>query len=112
MMTGVNNDMVQLKVIRPYRIKGEASCDRCDLTYSKRDYDILYKGKKLVYFDITIGDKTRFICHDCFYKYLKKKSKSIGYEDFHVEVKDANKTFIITVTNNLPEEDEDGDFLL
>ena len=111
MLTGVNNDMVQLTVIRPYKIKGEASCERCDLSYSKRDYNILYKAQKLVYFNITMNDKTRFICHDCFYKFLKKKSVEIGHEDFHVEIKDANKKFVITVTNRLNDEDN-SDFLL
>lgn len=111
MLTGVNNDMVKLKVIRPYKFKGEASCERCDLSYSKRDYGILYKAQKLVYFDITIKDRTRLICHDCFYKFLKKKSEEIGYKDFSVEVKDANKTFTITVTNK-PESDENSDFLI
>ena len=108
-MTGVSNDMVKLKVIRPYKIRGEASCARCDLSYSKRDYNILYKNEKLVYFDITFAQKTRLICHDCFYKFLRKKSKSVQYEDFEVEVKDGNKKFIITVTNH-PE--DDSGFLL
>ena len=111
MTTGVNNDMVKLKVIRPYKTKGEVSCERCDLSYSKRDYDILYKGKKLVYFDITIKEKTRLICHDCFYKFLKKKSTEVNYEDFEVQVIDGNKKFVIMVTNNTDEEGDSG-FLL
>ena len=108
-MTGVSNDMVKLKVIRPYKIRGEASCARCDLSYSKRDYKILYENEKLVYFDITFAQKTKLICHDCFYKFLRKKSQSVQYEDFEVEVKDGNKKFIITVTNH-PE--DDSGFLL
>ena len=109
MMTGVSNDMVKLKVIRPYKIRGEASCARCDLSYSKRDYNILYKNEKLVYFDITLGAKTRLICHDCFYKFLRKKSESIEYKDFEVEVKDGNKKFTIKVTN---QPDDDSGFLI
>ena len=112
MLTGVNNDMVKLTVIRPYKIKGEASCERCHLSYPKRDYDILYRAQKLVYFNITINDKTRFICHDCFYKFLKKKSIEIGHEDFCGEIKDANKKFVITVTNRLDDEEDNSDFLL
>jgi hypothetical protein len=111
MMTGVNNDMVQLKVIRPYKIKGDVSCARCDLSYSKRDYNILYKNEKLVYFDITLKEKTRLICHDCFYKFLKVKSQNENDEDFAVQVTDGNKKFIITVTNKLDDDDENG-FLL
>tara|TARA_B110001454_G_C12669183_1_gene412956 strand:- start:66 stop:401 length:336 start_codon:yes stop_codon:yes gene_type:complete len=111
-MTSVNNSMIVVKVIRPYKIKGEAICEKCSLAYSKKHYDTLYKHDKLVYLDITIKDKTRLICHDCFYKFLKKKSRQTKRE-VTIRVIDGNKRFNMIVTPYADEADaDDNTFLL
>ena len=112
-MTSVNNDMIVVKVVRPYKIKGEAVCEKCALTYSKKHYDILYKSDKLLYLDITLNGKTRLICHDCFYKFLKKKAMRSSKE-VKVMVHDGHKKFVMTVTpyNDPREGGNDDAFLL
>jgi len=111
-MTSVNNSMILVKVIRPYKIKGEATCDKCALSYSKKHYDILYKHDKLIYLDITIKDKTYFVCNDCFYKFLKKKAHR-RQDGVTIRVIDGNKKFNMTVTPYSDQaEGDDNTFLL
>jgi hypothetical protein len=47
-------------------------CDGCSLAYSRKHYQVLYDGKKLVYFllypDWQKKSRKFFLCHDCFYK--------------------------------------------
>lgn len=87
--------VMEAKVIRPTTFKGrELKCKACDITYSKRDYVILFKANKIIYFEFL----ERVVCHDCFYKTVKKIGKKKKLKEIVVKVKDGRSKKVLTVT--------------
>ena len=103
MMTSVNNNMIDVRVIRSYRVKNAIKCEGCGLSYSKKHYEILFKSKKLVYFDVTSDqdDESEIICHDCFFRYLTKKSALEDGEPFEINFIDGHKRTTMGLTADL-----------
>jgi hypothetical protein len=54
------------EVIDPETRKRKLSCSSCGISYSARDYKLLYENKKIVYFK----HKNRILCHECLYKLI------------------------------------------
>ena len=48
--------------------KRKFCCDDCGISYDKSEYKILFKAKKILYFDYkdNLGKKKR-LCHECLY---------------------------------------------
>lgn len=58
--------MFRAEVINPENRKRSIKCSSCGISYTPRDYKILYENKKLVYFKY----KNKIYCHECLYKIL------------------------------------------
>lgn len=122
MVESVNKDMVEVRVIRPYRAPKEACCKNCNLTYSKPHYKVLFENQKLVYFNIIESLKTKdkkksaegaTICHECFFNYLVSKSKIKKGGNFLIRFIDGKKDRIMEITADLSGLDlNDEDFEL
>tara|TARA_Y100000593_G_scaffold94271_1_gene192573 strand:+ start:7111 stop:7425 length:315 start_codon:yes stop_codon:yes gene_type:complete len=91
--------MIQVKVLRPYRVKGDISCKECGLSYSKKHYDVLFKAKKLVYFEVKDEEgNEEVICHDCFFKYLVKKANVKDGDPYEINFSDGRKKMAMEFT--------------
>ena len=86
-------------------------CDVCEIEYSLADYQILKDNKKLVYFSAQLPEEEPFLlCHDCFFKKIKKISK--GEEEVRMRVISGDDHIVMRFTPNemLPEDEiDDGD---
>ena len=63
-------------VIHPTNRKSRLKCSDCALSYSLKDYQILFDAKRLIYFKYTPPEKKRYkvLCHECVFKTVKKDS--------------------------------------
>lgn len=69
--------MLEAEIIKPDKKRKPISCDDCLLQYTKTEYGILFKNKKLIYFNFAFPD-TSFpivLCHDCLFKNVKKLAR-------------------------------------
>ena len=86
-------------------------CDKCEIEYSLDDYQVLKDNQKLVYFSSRLLEQDSYLlCHDCFFKKIKKISK--GEEEVRMRVTSGDNDIVMRFTPNemLPEDDdEDGD---
>lgn len=110
MVASVNKDMVEVRVIRPYRASKEVCCKNCNLTYSKPHYKVLFDNHKLVYFQITEPAKAKgkkgtvkeeIICHECFFHYLVSRSKIKKGGVFFIRFVDGKKDRIMEISADL-----------
>jgi len=61
--------MLIAEIIDPFKRKAKLACSTCDLSYSARDYKILYENEKLAFFKIKFPKQRKKIyCHNCLYK--------------------------------------------
>ena len=110
----------EVKLIRPENIPvqehgtigGQINCLMCGLDYREEEYDILFKAKKLAYFDVSClnfwdakseefkEDKEAIVCHSC----LRKVVLKIGNNKKVVKVivRDGEKTY---TCNYYPDKD-------
>ena len=58
------------EVIIPESRKRRITCSSCGISYSPRDYQLLYESKKIIYFK----HKNKIICHECLYKKIKSEA--------------------------------------
>jgi hypothetical protein len=104
MVDSVKENMVEVKVIRPYRVRKQIGCGDCGLDYSKLHYKVLFEGKKLCYFEVKESKRSKklsTICHDCFFRHLVANSKAADGGKFEIEFKDGNKKQIMEITADL-----------
>ena len=62
--------MTTAKIIDPFKRKTRVTCSSCELSYTARNYEILYENEKLAFFKIKLfgmGPRQKTYCHDCFY---------------------------------------------
>ncbi len=89
------------------------ACDSCAIEYSLGDYQILKDNKKLIYFLFLPADKnSSILCHDCFFRKIKKISKGEQEVELTVTAKEDIIKILFTPEEMLPEDydnDEDGD---
>ena len=65
--------MLQAEVIDPSKRKSKLCCSRCSLSYSPRDYKILYENEKLAFFKLNLPPESKKLyCHDCVYKSISE----------------------------------------
>lgn len=65
--------MLKAETIDPYKRKSKISCSECFLSYSARDYKILYENEKLAFFKFKLpSDKRKKIyCNNCLYESIE-----------------------------------------
>ena len=62
-------EMIKAKIINSETRKSRVTCSMCDLSYTARNYGILYRNEKLAFFKIKFpNDRKKIYCHDCLYK--------------------------------------------
>lgn len=61
--------MIKAKIIDVEKRKARVTCSSCKLSYTARNYAILYENEKLAFFKMKLpDDKMKIYCHDCLYK--------------------------------------------
>jgi len=61
--------MIKAKIIDSETRKTRVTCSTCGLSYTARNYAILYQNEKLAFFKMKIpGKRLKIYCHDCLYK--------------------------------------------
>ena len=87
-------------------------CDTCELEYSLEDYETLKDNSKLVYFTFQPPKEKEpmLLCHDCFFKKIKKISKGEKEVKMRVFKGDDEILMHFTPEEMLPEDyDDDSD---
>ena len=91
---------MEVNIINPQTTKRRKfRCASCGVSYTKNEYKILFKARKIVYFEVpknTKSEKTIMICHDCFYKYVTSlfSFKEFKYQKFiRVRMMDGDKEY-------------------
>jgi hypothetical protein len=67
--------MLTADTIDPFKRKSKIFCSRCSISYSARDYKILYENGKLAFFKAKFPTQKRkkIYCHYCLYKRAKEE---------------------------------------
>ena len=61
--------MITAKIINPNLRKTRVTCYSCGLSYTARNYVILYENEKLAFFKMKLPPtRMKTYCHDCLYK--------------------------------------------
>ena len=64
---------LKAQIIDPNKRKTRVTCSECGMSYSARNYKILYDNEKLAFFKMKLpNEKTRTFCHDCLHKVVYK----------------------------------------
>ncbi len=64
---------VNLLRLEDFKHKRIVRCNVCDLSYSVKDYDSLFKSQKLIYFNVPFFKKGKNnLCHTCLRKEVLK----------------------------------------
>ena len=72
---------MEAKAIRPEKNKKRVNCECCNLSYTAREYSILFENKKLAYFRLKTPKKrkTEVLCHGCLFN---KVSAHCGKKEY------------------------------
>jgi len=97
--------MLFAEVLRPYTKKVEDKilvCKTCNISYSRKDYKILYDNKKIAYFNFYMNKKRKplLLCHHCFTKVLMRICKDNEMPEISVLCRDVRTDFIMKVPFN------------
>ena len=66
--------MLTAQIVDPFKRKAKIKCFACGLSYSGKDYGILYQNEKLAFFKIKFPEQRKKIyCHECLYKTIVKQ---------------------------------------
>ena len=81
--------MDKAEVIRPELRKSRCRCSLCNLTYTPKQYRLLYDLKKVIYFSYLPPNLKRhkIVCHACLMPLIKMHRKS----DLKISVKIMDK---------------------
>ena len=91
--------MLKATTIDPKKRKSKITCHVCGLSYSARDYDLLYDSQKLAYFKYKPMNykRQRVFCHNCFYKSTVEQMSAFGQID--VEMVTLEGKIVVTFYN-------------
>ena len=57
---------IKATIIDPNKRKTRVTCSECGLSYSARNYDILYENEKLAFFKVKpLKGRSKIQCHSC-----------------------------------------------
>ena len=60
-------------IIAPSKRKNKLRCILCKIEYAPKDYSVLFKSKKIIYFNFLEEKKKKIICHECLYSTMRDK---------------------------------------
>lgn len=60
-------------IIAPPKRKTKLRCALCKIEYASKDYSILFKSKKIIYFNFSEKKEKKIVCHDCLYSIMREK---------------------------------------
>lgn len=87
--------MIKAKIINPETRKTKVACSRCDLSYSARNYKILYENEKLAFFKMGLPEKqVKIYCHSCIYKEVSSYMKFLKKIRLEMELIDHSVSLI------------------
>ena len=91
------SDRLTAKVLNPARARRKKfKCCACAYgSYNARDYKILFKARKIVFFLFPAASR-KVYCHDCLYKLIASKIP-LGEEEISIEVEDLEENYILTI---------------
>ena len=64
--------ILEAYIINPAKTKAKTQCSSCDIEYSKKEYSVLYKSKKIIYFTFLLRKKKIILCHECLYALVRQ----------------------------------------
>ena len=87
--------MLRAEIVDPTKRKAKIACAVCDMSYSARDYKILYENEKLAFFKIKLNkQRKKTHCHDCLYKSVIKEMGPLPYIELEMVTMDT--TAVVT----------------
>jgi len=66
--------VLEIILIDPDKRKRAIKCSECGLSYSAKDYRVLYDNKKLIFFKFKFPNRKTYktFCHSCIVEYIHK----------------------------------------
>ena len=88
---------LKAKVLNPSRTRRkEFKCCSCSYgSYIARDYKILFKAKKIIFFLFPASSRSVY-CHDCLYAACASRIP-LGKDSIKVHVEDLNDSYILVI---------------
>ena len=87
--------ILDLKLIHPHETrKRKFVCVECGLSYSLRDYRVLFDNRKISYFSEEKKPHLR-ICHDCLLSFAAKKKEEMGVKKLYVRLDIGDEEVIL-----------------
>ncbi len=102
--------MVEIFVINPKDRKRKIDCCACDMSYSIKDYAILFENEKLIYFKYK-GPKEKshkIYCHNCL---LASIQKDYPFDEIPLTIIDDNYEYFCRYYTVESDNEDDSDFL-
>lgn len=92
--------MLTAYVISPDERKRALKCAECGLTYSVKDYDLLYSNQKLIYFKFKSPNskRSKIYCHECILKAMAASEPT--KEELKIKIITKHWEFICTYYPN------------
>jgi len=88
---------LKAKVLNPERTRRKKfSCSVCSIAkYSAKDYKILFKAKKIIYFNFP-STSNKVYCHECLFKEVARRMKP---EQSYIKllVEDMEEDYILSI---------------
>ena len=102
--------MVKVFVINPEDRKNALKCCECDMTYSARDYGILFDTEKLIYFKFKPPKEKRhkIYCHGCL---LTSIQKYYPFDEVPLTIVDNDYEYFCRYYTTEHDDKDDPDFL-
>lgn len=89
--------VIELRLLHPHRTrKRKFACASCGMTYSLRDYKILYDNQKISYFIDENNPKEGRVCHDCLYRIAMNTKKELNTRKIYVRLDLGDEEIIMT----------------
>ena len=94
--------MLTAYVISPDERKRALKCAECGLTYSVKDYDLLYSNQKLIYFKFKSPNskRSKIYCHECILKAMAASEPAKEELKINPSSRSAKLRYAIKVNNS------------
>ena len=79
-------------VLHPLDSKKLLKCKHCKISYSGKDYGILFRAKKIIYFDFAASPTLAVkLCNHCFIQFISYTCLKYGMPSAKVMIMDGKK---------------------
>tara|TARA_R100000008_G_scaffold74613_1_gene53505 strand:- start:244 stop:579 length:336 start_codon:yes stop_codon:yes gene_type:complete len=102
--------VVEVEVINPKDRKRALKCCDCGMTYSIKDYQLLFDSEKLIYFKYKSpkDKRAKIYCHGCLLKAIRK---DYPLDEIPLKIKDSEYEYICRYYTHDIDDDDDDNFL-